>query len=330
MVSLPSSCSLLKSGRSPGITVGASSTSDQQYKALMLRVTTRLRFIEPQLASSVDQPPEGKHWIHEVKHDGYRCQVLLERGQARVLTRNGFDWTDRYPSFVRAASKLRCKSAIIDGEAIVQDGDGASDFEALSFSLRQRPHSIILYAFDLLHLDGNDVRQQKLIERRSTLRVLLGTDEQNRIQFSDEFSGDGAAFFKACAERGLEGIVSKHALAPYRSGRSRTWLKTKCFTQSNFVVIGTDRDRKTGALRALLAYPDSAGMRYAGAAFIALAAEERSRFFSELERLATSWAVFKSSRMHDVKWCHPKLAVEVKHLAGSKTLRHATVRNFTR
>ena len=106
----------------------------------------------------VEQPPEGKHWIHEVKHDGYRCQVLVERGQARVFTRNGFDWTDRYPSFVRAASKLRCKSAIIDGEAIVQNGDGASDFEALSSALRQRPHSIILYSFDLLHLDGKDLR----------------------------------------------------------------------------------------------------------------------------------------------------------------------------
>ena len=112
---------------------------------------------------------------------------------------------------------------------------------------------------------------------------------------------------------------SKHALAPYRSGRSRTWLKTKCFTQSTFVVIGTDRDRKTGALRALLAHKDSAGLSYAGAAFIALAGDERTRFFAELERLATSWAAFKSSRLMDVKWCHPKLVVEVKHLAGSKT-----------
>ena len=125
----------------------------------MFRVTPRLRFIEPQLASPVDQPPEGKHWIHEIKHDGYRCQVLLERGQARVFTRNGYDWSDRYPSIVRAAANLRCQSAIIDGEAIVQDGNGASDFEALSSAMRRRPHSIILYAFDLMHLNGKDLRQ---------------------------------------------------------------------------------------------------------------------------------------------------------------------------
>jgi bifunctional non-homologous end joining protein LigD len=102
----------------------------------MYRVTTRLRFIKPQLASPVDQPPEGKRWIHEIKHDGYRCQVLLERGKARVFTRNGHDWTDRYPSIVRAAANLRCKTAILDGEAVVQDGNGASDFDSLRSAMR--------------------------------------------------------------------------------------------------------------------------------------------------------------------------------------------------
>ena len=291
----------------------------------MFGVTTRLSFIEPQLASPVDQPPEGTHWIHELKHDGYRCQVLLEGGQARVLTRNGHDWTDRYPSIASAASILRCRSAIIDGEAIVQDGDGASDFDSLNSAMRWRPESIILYAFDLMHLDGKNLRQRALADRRSILKVLLRSDEESHIQFSEEFVGDGAAFFRACADKGLEGIVSKHRLAPYRSGRTRTWLKTKCFTESNFVVIGTDRDRKTGALRALLARIDDAG-----AAFIALAGDERAQFLGEVQRLTTSWAAFKASRLTDVKWCRPELIVRVKHLAGSKTLRHATLRAVVR
>ena len=292
----------------------------------MFRVSSRLRFIEPQLASPVDQPPEGKHWIHEIKHDGYRSQVVIERGQVRVFSRNGHDWSDRYPSIVRAAANLRCQSAIIDGEAIVQNGNGASDFEALSSAMRRQPHSIILYAFDLLHLDGKDLRQQTLTERRASLKHLVGADAQSRIQFSDEFDGDGDALFKACAEKELEGIVSKHALAPYRSGRSRTWLKTKCFTKSTFVVVGTDRDRKTGALMALLAHSD--GLKYAGAAFITLGGDERKEFLAEVERLTTSWAAFKSSRATDVKWCQPKLVVRVKHLAGSKMLRHATVKGL--
>ena len=292
----------------------------------MFRINFRLRFIEPQLASPVDQPPEGKHWIHEIKHDGYRSQVVIDRGQVRVFSRNGHDWSDRYPGIVRAAASLRCKSAIIDGEAIVQDGDGRSDFESLQSAIRVRPYSIILYAFDLLHLDGKDLRQQTLSERRADLKRLVGDDADSRIQFSDEFDGDGDALFTACAERALEGIVSKHALAPYRSGRSKTWLKTKCFTESTFVVVGTDRDRKTGALMALLAHSD--GLKYAGAAFITLGGDERKEFLAEVERLTMSWAALKSSRATDVKWCQPRLTVRVKHLAGSKTLRHATVRGL--
>jgi bifunctional non-homologous end joining protein LigD len=179
-----------------------------------------------------------------------------------------------------------------------------------------------------MHLDGTDLRQRALADRRAILRALLQSDDQSRIQFSDEFVGDGPALFRVCADKGLEGIVSKHRLSPYRSGRSKTWLKTKCFTESTFVVVGTDRDRKTGALRALLAHPDSDGMNYAGAAFIALGDNEMEKFLAELSRLTTSWATFKVSRLSDAKWCEPKMMVRVKHLAGSKTLRHATVKGL--
>jgi bifunctional non-homologous end joining protein LigD len=287
-----------------------------------------LRFIPPQLATSVDQPPEGENWIHEIKHDGYRSQLLLERGQACVLTRNGHDWTDRYSSIVIAAANLRCKSAVIDGEAIVQDGDGISDFDALSFALRWQPGAIVFYAFDLMHLDGRDLRRRPLLERRSILKSLVGNDDESRIQFSEEFVGDGAAFFKACAERKLEGIVSKLATSRYRSGKSNTWLKTKCFTESSFVVVGTDRDRKTGALRALLARANETGLDYAGAAFIALDDCARSKFLDVLDRLATSKGLFKASRLSDVRWCKPELTVRVRYLATSKILRHATVRGL--
>src|SRR5262249_40597206 len=292
----------------------------------MFRVSNRLRFIEPQLAAPVEQPPEGKHWIHEVKHDGYRTQLLIDRGRGRGFSRNGRDWSDRYPGIVRAGANLRCKSAIVDGEAIMQNGDGASDFEALQSALHRQSRDIILHAFDLLHLNGRDFRKSPLSERRVLLKALVGNNTESRVQFSEEFNGDGAELFRACVERGLEGIVSKHAMAPYRSGRSNTWLKTICFTESTFVVIGTDRDRKTGALRALLAHPDTAGLNYAGAASIALDGDARTEFLAEVERLTTSWNEFKSSRVTDAKWCQPKLAVRVKHLAGSKSLRHATVR----
>ena len=138
------------------------------------------------------------------------------------------------------------------------------------------------------------------------------------FSFSEEFTSDGAAFFKACADSDLEGMVSKHAAAPYRSGRTKTWLKCKCFTEATFIVVGTDRDPKTGALRALLAHNDDVGLNYAGAAFIALAGDERAQFFKVVDRLTTSWAMFKSSRLTDVRWCHPKLTVVVETSVGKQ------------
>ena len=208
----------------------------------------------------------------------------MERGGALVYTRNGYDWSDRYPSIVSAASNLKCKSAIIDGEAVVQNANGVSDFE--DCSQRSGRGRKTFYAFDLLHLNGHDIRHRPLTERRSMLQHL--GDAESRIQFSEEFTSDGAAFFKACADSDLEGMVSKHAAAPYRSGRTKTWLKCKCFTEATFIVVGTDRDPKTGALRALLAHNDDVGLNYAGAAFIALAGDERAQFFTVVDRLTTS------------------------------------------
>jgi bifunctional non-homologous end joining protein LigD len=127
---------------------------------------SRLRFIPPQLPSLTDQPPEGLDWIHEVEHDGYRTMLVIELGNALAYTRNGHDWTDRYPGIIAMARKLPCRSAILDGEVIVQDALGVSDFEALQAVLRSQPARLIFYAFDLLHLDGKDLRDRKQNEQR--------------------------------------------------------------------------------------------------------------------------------------------------------------------
>ena len=129
-----------------------------------------LEFIEPQLASSVDHPPPRAGWIHEVKHDGYRTLLIVERRKARAYTRNGFDWTDRYPAITKAAAKLDCRSAIIDGEVIIQDEHGASDFEALKSAIRWQSQRLILCTFDLLHLNGKDLPDVPLLERRAKLK----------------------------------------------------------------------------------------------------------------------------------------------------------------
>jgi bifunctional non-homologous end joining protein LigD len=187
----------------------------------------------------IDHPPPRAGWIHEVKHDGYRTLLIIERHKARAYTRNGFDWSESYPGITKSAAKLDCRSAIIDGEVIVR---GVSDFESLKSAIRWRPQKLIFCAFDLLHLNGKDLRDQALLARRAKLKELVPTEHP--FMFSEEFIGDAAAFFQACADHQLEGIVSKLASSRYRSGRSKTWLKTKCFTEGSFLIIGTARVAK--------------------------------------------------------------------------------------
>jgi bifunctional non-homologous end joining protein LigD len=178
-----------------------------------------LEFIKPQLATSVDRPPPRSGWIHEIKHDGYRTLLIRERGKARACTRNGFDWTDRYTHVTKAAAKLDCRSAIIDGEIVVQNGHGVSDFEALKSAIRWQPQRLIFCAFDLLHLNGKDLRDQPLLERKAKLKELI--PGEHPFLFSEEFTGDAAAFFRACADHQLEGMVSKLVSSKYRSGAAK-------------------------------------------------------------------------------------------------------------
>jgi bifunctional non-homologous end joining protein LigD len=285
-----------------------------------------LNFIEPQLATSVDHPPPRAGWIHEVKHDGYRTLLIIERRQARAYTRNGFDWSEPYSGITKAASKLDCRSAIIDGEVIVQNERGVSDFEALKSAIRWKPQRLIFCAFDLLHLNGKDVRESPLVERRAKLKELIPSEYP--FLFSEEFAGDADAFFQACAAHELEGIVSKFATSKYRSGRSKTWLKTKCFTEGSFVIIGTARDRKTKAPLALLAKPNAHELSYAGSAFIALSSTERDELSARLQRSKVERCPLGKFRFPDAQWVKPQLVARVRHLAGAKYLRHATVRDL--
>jgi bifunctional non-homologous end joining protein LigD len=290
---------------------------------------SRLGFIPPQLPSLTDQPPEGADWIHEVKHDGYRTMLVIEGRVAHAYTRNGHNWSDHYPGIIAAARKLPCRSAIVDGEVIVQDFRGVSDFEALQAALRSKSASVVFYAFDLLHLDGKDLRERPLIERRAKLKRLIGADSKSSLQFSEEFVGDAAAFFRACAAHELEGMVSKLVSSRYRSGRSTAWLKTKCFIEGEFLLLGIDRDRKTRAPRALLAKAERGNLFYRGAAMIGLRGEEREELRHKMKELAVERPSISWLRNREARWVKPELSLKVRHLAfASGLLRHATVREL--
>jgi bifunctional non-homologous end joining protein LigD len=166
----------------------------------------------------------GPLWIHEIKHDGFRLLVRREGARVRCFTRGGYDWADRFPAIVAAARSIRADAFLLDGEAIVCGPDGRADFEALRS--RRRDRDVILFAFDLIELQGADWRQRKLGERKMRLASLLAR-RPDAIQFAEHLDDDGALVFTHACRMGLEGIVSKRIDAPYRSGPSKVWLKSK-------------------------------------------------------------------------------------------------------
>src|SRR5499427_10600751 len=188
-------------------------------------------FIAPQLAQLADSAPEGDAWLHEVKIDGYRVAAGIARGKVRMFTRRANDWTTRFRPIAASLAELPVKAAYLDGEVAVLTAEGVSDFGALQETLgrRGRSRELAFIAFDLLHLDGRDLRRLPLIERKAILAKLLAKlPARSPIQFSDHVTGQGPAFFALACKRHLEGIISKRAAAPYRSGRASDWVKVKC------------------------------------------------------------------------------------------------------
>ena len=181
-------------------------------------------FIEPCLPSLATKPPSGSEWIHEIKHDGYRLMVRRDTAGMRLLTRRGYDWTARFPAITSAASVLRAKSFLIDGEAVCCDDKGIALFD----KLRQRRNewSVFLVAFDLLELNGRDLRREPIEIRKAGLARLLRNAEPG-LQLSEHIEHEAAIVFEHACKLGLEGIVSKRRGSRYQSGRSSLWLKSK-------------------------------------------------------------------------------------------------------
>jgi ATP-dependent DNA ligase len=180
---------------------------------------------EPCIPTRATTVPAGPDWLHEIKHDGYRLIVQREGDRVRLFTRRGYDWSDRFPLIVEAALKLRSRSFVIDGEAVVLDADGRSDFDALHS--RKHDAEVRLVAFDILAVRDYDVRPEPLHARKDRLETLLAKSSDG-IQLSEHLYGDmGPAMFDQVCKMGLEGIVSKHRECAYRAGRSTNWIKVK-------------------------------------------------------------------------------------------------------
>jgi DNA ligase D-like protein (predicted ligase) len=288
--------------------------------------STSLGFIKPEIPTAVPEPPAGEGWIYEVKHDGYRTLVIIDQAKVRAFSRRGRDWTGPYNRVVEACSKLPCKAAIIDGEVIVQDENGISDFAALRSAIHKAPHRLVFFAFDLLHLDGQDLRKTSLLDRRAALRKLIEPDPRSPVQFSEHVDQDGTLFFGAAVKLGLEGIVSKRATSLYRGGPSRNWLKTKNLVESEFVLLGTEID-DSGIPWALLARDLGGELEFAGPAIFRPPTHDRAKWAEKFAAMSIEKPALKGlRRANKAKWLKPELRVTARHLKAKGTLRHATVK----
>jgi bifunctional non-homologous end joining protein LigD len=181
-------------------------------------------FIEPCLPSSAERPPTRTGWIHEIKHDGYRLMARRDPIGIRLLTRNGHDWAPRYPLIVEAVNKLKVRSCLIDGEAVACDDNGLAVFERLR--RKHEGQKVFLFAFDLLELNGTDLRREPIETRKATLASLLRGSLAG-LRLNEHLTHPGDVVFQHACKMGLEGIVSKRLGSRYRSGRSHDWIKSK-------------------------------------------------------------------------------------------------------
>lgn len=287
-----------------------------------------LKFVDPMLATLADEPPAGDDWLHEIKYDGYRTQIIVDGGEIRAFTRNGHDWTDRYRPVLRAAGDIKCSSVILDGEMIVQDEQGRSDYGAFKSAMTRTPERLVFMAFDILHVDGRDVRSEPLIDRRQRLQELVGCHDPGcRIQFSEHIIGNGHALFEAADQMGLEGIVSKKLSSRYRSGRALSWLKVKCFAVEEFVVLGAQTGQG-GPAMALLAREVDGDLQYVGSAALTLAGADRETFWRSVDDLAVDHPALRLQGSPKARWIEPSVRVQARYLKGSDKLRHATVQKL--
>ena len=298
----------------------------------------RLAPLDLCLARATAVPPSGDDWVHEIKFDGYRVQAILEDGKARLITRNGLDWTGRFGAVVKTVAALPARTLILDGEAIVQDARGVSDFGALQQELKLgRAARIALMAFDLLHLDGDDLCPRPLLERKTELARLLGPrPSSSLLQISAHMQGDGREILANACAMGLEGIVSKRANRPYRSGRHGDWLKIKCVMTDPFVIIGyVDQKGVAEAVGALaMGYYDGGVLQYAGRVGTGFTAAEAHALWQGLQVIRNGAsplpAPLTREQREGLVWVEPRLVAEVEYRGWSadKLLRHASFKSI--
>src|SRR5262245_13218668 len=277
------------------------------------------KFVQPELATLVERPPEGDRWLHELKHDGYRMLARLDHRQVQLLSRNARDWTESFPDIAAAIARLPAKQAILDGEVTVLLPDGTSSFQALQNFMSGTGGGRLAYMiFDLLYLDGRDLTGAPLEGRKAALARMLASanDKAAALRYSDHVVGSGAEFLEQACRLGLEGIVSKRRDAPYRGARGADWLKIKCLAQQEIVIGGyTEPEGSRVGIGALLGgvYEDGRLVYVGkiGTGFDTRTLHDLKARLTRLEQKTNPFAARPpgAARAH---WVKPELVAQVK------------------
>ncbi|MGO8244074.1 non-homologous end-joining DNA ligase [Rhizobium johnstonii] len=294
--------------------------------------------VEPCLALLKARPPKGDDWVYEIKWDGYRLSVHIEPTGIRILTRGGHDWTDRFPAIKQAALWLPVGTAILDGEAVVLDEQGRSDFGLLQRSLggrggKKSSSDAIFMAFDLLYFDGHDLRNSELGMRRHVLEDLVPAGEQGDIRLSEEIEADGDQLLASACELDLEGIIAKQRRAPYRSGRGGDWVKVKCVQSDGFIIVGYEKSGSAfGQIGSLLLSARKAGeLIYVGSVGTGFNERSASELREAMDKIKVPAPAVKYPGLRkNVVWIKPTLVAEVEYRAWTddEKLRHASYKGL--
>lgn len=270
-------------------------------------------FVGPALASSIEKVPSGARWIHEIKFDGYRVQVHLVNETVKVFTRRGNDWTKRFKKIAHDAWHIKAGSVVLDGEVVVPAADGTTDFSVLQNELKGKSTSIVLVVFDLLYLNGHDLRKLPLIRRKAELKKIIAGTE---IQFSESFELEGAEMFAHACKVGLEGVISKVRDSVYASGRGNNWVKKTCAQRETLTVAGfaLDEGKWDGIY---LGRRKGDDLVYAGKVDHGFDKVSAANLQKRLKPLIRKTQPYARRISHKGIWVEPKLLAEIEFRAKS-------------
>jgi bifunctional non-homologous end joining protein LigD len=272
-------------------------------------------FVAPQLASLVSEPPAGKDWLHEIKYDGYRAIAAIGKDRCRIYTRSGQDWTDKFAKVASELRSLKVGSALLDGEIVVLDEHGRTSFQRLQNALKEGRTPLTYYVFDILELNGHDLRQEPLRRRKEVLRKVLD-GAPKAIRYSEEVAGQGDKVLAQACRLGLEGIVSKQADKPYASRRTHSWLKSKCLGNEEFVIGGYRVSDKKGRPFASLLLGEFVGNKLhyrgrVGTGFDAATLDDLGARFAKLRRTTSPFVDAPREISRDAHWVEPRLVAQI-------------------